>query len=103
MRLTEPIEIWILDVMADGGAYNPVRVLYEIEQEHDYSDDWGREYVGQRMARLRDLELLERVCPDNSGLYRISELGETALEVHRETGETEFSFAELMGRIGGER
>jgi len=102
MRLTEPVEIYILEVLADGDAYNPVRVVYQIKQRYEPSEEWGREYIGQRMSRLRDLELLERVPPDNSGLYEITELGGTALEIHKETGQTEFSFAELMGRRGGQ-
>ncbi len=62
--------------------------------------NWGTDYVGQRMGRLVQLELLERLEPtDRSGLYRMTDFGHAALEHIEETGETEFSFSDLLERV----
>jgi hypothetical protein len=103
MKLTTPIDVYILRVMRDGEAYNPTRVQYLIEENHDWSgDDYERTYIAQEMAALREVELLERVPPENSGLSRITKLGRAALMLYEDEGQEEFTFAGLMGKVGGE-
>lgn len=86
--------------MLDGDAYNPVRARYEIRARLglEADDIPTREYVAQIMARLRDLELLDRVPPDNSGLYRITDLGRAAFAIVVDEGTVEFGFRELVSR-----
>lgn len=89
--------------MEDGDNYNPTLVRHLIQENYDVDlDDYSRTYVAQEMGDLREVELLERVGPDNSGLSRITKMGRAALDLYDEKGETEFSFSQLMGRIGGQ-
>lgn len=101
----------ILRAMADGRDVNPKRVRYLIEQEfgdelredYDREEVWSLDYVTQRMAELRkNYELVDRVPPEDSGLYQINELGMIALSRVLEDGETEFSMRDLLEEAGDE-
>lgn len=103
MELSLPADLYVLRVMSDGRTTNPVRVRHRIATEHadELADEWQkepwtREYVSHVMARLKDRELLERVPPDNSGLYRITRLGHAALHEYRTHNQTTYSFRELL-------
>jgi len=102
MKLRAPIDILILQVLSTGENANPVRARHMIERDHgDQISDhvgelWSLDYVTQRMSTLRGFELLERVPPEDSSLYRITPLGYAALDRVIDTGSTEFSFRELV-------
>lgn len=103
MELSLPVDVYVLRVMSDGDPTNPVRVRHLIDDRHADElatewerDPWTRAYISQVMTRLKDRELLERVPPENSGLYRITDLGYAALAAYQNAGRTEFSFRELI-------
>jgi len=101
MQIRVPVDVMILQTLSDGEHANPVRVRYLIEMNHDLRE-WGREslwsldYVTQRMGELRNLGLLERVEPDDSGLYRISDVGRVVLLDWVENGVEEFDLPEAI-------
>lgn len=94
----------ILQVLSDGEHANPIRVHYLIREEHEEKIDhhlgkemWSTDYVTQRMSDLRgDLELLDRVPPEGSGLYKISDLGHVALRHSLDNLDGEISIRELL-------
>ena len=103
MELSLPVDVYVLRVMSDGEPNNPVRVQHLIEERHGTElatewdrDPWTRAYISQVMTRLKDRELLARVPPENSGLYRITDLGYAALDAYLARGQTDFSFRELV-------
>jgi len=107
MQLRVPIDLLILRVLSNGEQANPTRVGYLIERDHAEEvrertpdgDMWSLDYVTQRMSTLRGLELLERVPPDDSSLYRISPLGHAALIHALDSGKREFSFRDLLDEV----
>lgn len=85
---------------------NPKRVKYLIDEDHgdelavrrEDREPWTLDYVTQRMGDLRDVDLLERVPPADSGLYQISPIGVEALRHFLEEHERELPFRELVSR-----
>ena len=104
MKLRLPVDMLILQVLSDGEHANPIRVRFLVSEQHGDEirnrlgkEMWSLDYITQRMSTLRrDLELLERVPPDDSGLYRISDLGHYALRHTIEEGDDEISIRELL-------
>lgn len=107
MQIREPVDVMILQVLSDGEHANPVRTRHLIREQHgddlgewDRAEIWKLDYITQRMNELRKLELLERVPPDDSGLYKISDLGHVVLRRWVDTGEREFSFSDVVEERG---
>jgi len=101
MQIRVPVDVMILQTLSDGEHANPVRVRYLIETKHNLGE-WGRDglwsldYVTQRMGELRNIGLLERVEPDDSGLYRISDVGRVVLYDWVDRGAEEFHLPEAI-------
>lgn len=93
-----PVDVMILQVLTSGEQANPIRVRYQINEQHNLNrwgkDDWSLDYITQRMGTLRQFGLLERVPPDDSGIYRLTDTGRVVLQHWIETGETEFDVVE---------
>lgn len=110
MRLRVPVDVMILQVISDGQHANPIRVRYLIETKHgdrlrdlfDREEMWSLDYVTQRMGDLRGRDLLERVPPEDSGLYRITVMGHQVLENTIETRDPEFDYVELARKTSDE-
>lgn len=102
MRIREPLDVMILQVLSTGEQANPVRVRYLIDQQHggnlavwDREEMWQLDYITQRINKLRRLELLDRVPPENSALHQINERGYYVLSRWTEGGQRDFSASEL--------
>jgi DNA-binding MarR family transcriptional regulator len=77
MKLTQPTDFDILDVLSDGKRNNAINIAEKLDQE--------RSYMNTRLPILEDYGLVESVGPaENSGLYVITESGQTALEYRDE-------------------
>jgi len=103
MELRVPVEVVILRLLSDGEIANPVRMNYRIEKEHSQDlsesfeyDGWQVDYIQQRLSRLESLDLLEKVPPETSGLYRITDLGRAVLLNYLETGDPEFDYTDMV-------
>lgn len=104
MEIRVPVDIMILRALSDGEHANPVRVRYLLGKHHrDDLEEWPRvdglwslDYVTQRMGTLRRFELLERVPPDDSGLYRISDVGHVVLQRWLDTRKREFDLPDAI-------
>lgn len=73
MKLQQPTDFLILEVLADGRNVAP-----NIAQEIDKS----RSHVNVRLPVLADYDLVQKVGPaENSGLYELTDKGEAALEL----------------------
>lgn len=76
MKLVQPTDFEILDVLSDGRRNNAVNIAEMLNQE--------RGYMNTRLPQLAEYGLIKTVGPaENSGLYVITKKGEQALQ-HRE-------------------
>lgn len=107
MKLRVPVDVMILQVISDGQHANPVRVRYLIEAKHrrrlgsifDRDRIWTLDYITQRMGELRERDLLERVPPKDSGLYRITDLGYEVLAQTVDSGSPRFNYREMASTV----
>ena len=75
MRLVQPTDFDILEVLSDGKRNNAINIAVALDAK--------RPYINTRLPALLDYGLVDRVGPaSNSGLYVITERGRRALE-HR--------------------
>lgn len=102
MQVRVPVDVMILQSLSDGEHANPMRVRYLIRENHypftgwEREDMWSLDYVTQRMGELRKLGLLERVAPDDSGLYRITDLGHVVLQRWVRTNDKTFDLPDAL-------
>lgn len=77
MRLVEPTDFEILEVLDEEGRNNAINIAHILEK--------NRQYLNTRLPQLADYGLVQRIGPaQNSGLYEITDRGRVAL-AHRET------------------
>jgi len=76
MKLASPTDFDILEALSDGKRNTAANVAIEIDRD--------RAYINTRLPLLADHGLLERIGPSpNSGLYEITQKGQTVAQ-HRE-------------------
>lgn len=80
MRLSD-VEWIILEHLRDGKR-DVAPNIADASSEYDESpeDGFKRSYINTRTPKLRDLQLIERVGVENSGLYVITEKGKLAVD-----------------------
>lgn len=72
IRLVEPTDFLVLEVLSDGRRNIAPNIAELIDQD--------RAYINARVKLLNDKKLIQRVGPNkSSGLYRITPLGIAAL------------------------
>jgi len=72
MRLVQPTDFEILEVLSDGKRNTAVNISYHLDKK--------RGYINTRLPVLADYGLVTRVGPaPNSGLYEITDRGLAAV------------------------
>ena len=89
MKLTQPTDFDILDVLSSGKRNNAINIAEILDQE--------RSYMNTRLPVLEDYNLIESVGPaENSGLYVITERGKQALEHQDKYNADDVDFEDLL-------
>lgn len=73
MRLTLPLDLDILEALSDGKRNMAANLAYSLDKD--------RAYLGNRLLRLNEQGLVDRVGPaPQSGLYEITDAGAVLAE-----------------------
>lgn len=89
MRLTEPTDFEILEILADGGRNTAANISVALDKD--------RGYTNTRLPHLADYGLVKRIGPaPKSGLYEITPKGRIVLEFIDQYGDPEVDFDELI-------
>ena len=89
MRLVEPTDFEILEVLSDGKRNNAINIAALLDK--------NRSYINTRLPILADYGLVERIGPaPNSGLYAITEKGQVTLQHRDKYGQEGVDFDALV-------
>mgnify|MGYP003836270915 CR=1 FL=1 len=73
IRLTQPTDFLILDVLSDGKRDTASNIAKQIDKK--------RRYINTRLPTLADYNLIRKIGPhESSGLYQITPLGVAAVQ-----------------------
>ena len=73
IRLTQPTDFLILDLLSDGKRDTGSNVAKRIDK--------NRSYINTRLPVLADYDLIDKIGPhESSGLYQITPLGVAAVQ-----------------------
>ncbi|MFB6200534.1 MAG: ArsR family transcriptional regulator [Halorhabdus sp.] len=90
MRLVQPTDFEILATLADGKRNTAANIAAELNKK--------RPYINTRLPILADYDLIQKIGPaDQSGLYVITERGQTALSLRDQYKQTD-NFEALLSR-----
>lgn len=90
MHLVNPTDFEILRALADGKRNNAANLSVKLDKD--------RAYLNTRLLELENYDLLEKVGPSpNSGLYVITERGQTALQLRNQYSNTD-NFETLLNK-----
>lgn len=89
VKLKRPTDFLILECLSEGGRNVASNIALEIDK--------NRDYVNTRLPVLEDYGLIEKIGPsERSGLYEITNVGETVLRFKDKYNSDDVDFDELI-------
>jgi hypothetical protein len=89
MKLTQPTDFEILEALSDGKRDVAANLAIHLDK--------NRDYLNTRLPILYDYGLVEKIGPaEESGLYKITPVGERAVKHREQYGDPAVDFETLI-------